>query len=187
MDLLHPFVWIPPSARLPVFVVLTLLTLAVMAGLMALNRRLKRRKAAKKGIVEFELAGELDRARSILRVWGSAGKVVAGLSLGLDYLYLVLYANAIGLGCVLVGAGLGPRAGFLSAAGSVLAWAQYGAALLDAVENWALIRLLLGKERALWPAVAFWCALPKFAAVIAGLAYVLIGGLVLVLLLLLGR
>jgi hypothetical protein len=43
------------------------------------------------------------------------------------------------------------------------------------VENYALIRVLLGSPSALWPAVARWCAIPKFLLVAAGLVYLLVG------------
>ena len=66
---------------------------------------------------------------------------------------------------------------FLAALGATLAWAQFGAAALDAVENYALIRLLLGDRSPRWPPLARWCALPKFAIVAAGLVYVLVGWL----------
>jgi hypothetical protein len=59
--------------------------------------------------------------------------------------------------------------------GTLLAWAQFGAALLDALENYALIQVLLGSQQALWPVVARWCAIPKFLIVAAGLVYVGIG------------
>jgi hypothetical protein len=97
------------------------------------------------------------------------------LSLGLDYLYLVAYASAIALGCVMVARRLSGRGEFLPLVGVVLAWAQFGAALLDCVENYALIRVLLGSQQELWPVVARWCAIPKFLIVALGLVYVGIG------------
>ena len=175
MDLVHPFTWLSPAARLPVFVALVVLTFVVL-GLMASNGPLKKQGPGKKGIVDFELAGTLDGAQTILDDWGERGKLIAGLNLGMDYLYLVVYSSCISLGCVLVAQALAGRVAFLGPAGIVLAWAQFGAGLLDAVENYALIRLLLGPERAVWPPLARWCAIPKFVVVIAGLAFALIGG-----------
>ena len=49
--------------------------------------------------------------------------------------------------------------------------------LLDAAENYFLIRLLLGDRQALWPTLARWCAIPKFGLVLAALAYLAGGGL----------
>ena len=59
-----------------------------------------------------------------------------------------------------------------------LVWAQFVAMLLDATENYALIRVLLGltgSQPALWPMVARWCAIPKFIIVGAGLLYLIVG------------
>ena len=110
--------------------------------------------------------------------WGERGRVYAGLNLGLDYLFMVAYAGAIGLGCALVADRLAGGNSLLSLVGRALAWGQFGAALLDAIENYALIRLLLGSEGAVWPALAKWCAFFKFAIVALGLAYVAIGAVV---------
>jgi hypothetical protein len=50
------------------------------------------------------------------------------------------------------------------------------------VENYALIQVLFVTEMAEWPVVARWCAFPKFAIVGAGLTYVIIGTIVVVVL-----
>lgn len=180
MTLRHPFTWLAPHARGRAFAVLLVFTLGVMAALNALGAALFS-EAAPQGIISFEFAGELSAARQIINAWGPGGQVAAGLSLGLDYLFLVLYAAAIGLGCVLVAEGFAARSTALARVGVVLAWGQLLAALLDAVENYALIRLLLGAGEALWPALARASALPKFALVALGLLYVLLGALALAL------
>ena len=117
----------------------------------------------------------LPSGRGGRRLW----ECLAAVSLGLDFLYLVLYSNAIGLGCVLVATALAERASPLALIGIVLAWAQYGAALLDVIENCALIQLLTGDERAVWPVLAHWSALLKFALVVVGLTYVGFGAVML--------
>jgi hypothetical protein len=135
---------------------------------------------APSGIVSFELAGELSLAQSMVKSWGRTGQVYAGLNLGLDYLFLVAYASAIGLGCVLVVRNLSERVAILSLVGVMLAWGQFGAALLDCIENYALIRILLGTQRDVFPVLARWCALPKFLIVAAGLVYIIIGALMVI-------
>jgi hypothetical protein len=166
----HPFAWLSASGQKRAFIILFIFTLAVMVSLNALGRPLNT-EVAPLGIVSFELAGELSLAQSMVESWGPTGRVYAGLNLGLDYLFMVAYSSAIALGCVLVARSLSPRVGVL------LAWAQFGAALLDAVENYALIQVLLGSQQALWPAVARWCAIPKFLIVAAGLAYIAVGAI----------
>ena len=51
------------------------------------------------------------------------------------------------------------------------------AAVLDAIENVGLIRLLEGSTHPLWAPLAKWCAIPKFAFVTLGLVYVIAGGI----------
>ncbi len=170
----RPFNWLSTSGQKRAFVALLALTLAVMVSLNALGRPLNT-EVAPLGIVSFELAGELSLAQGMVESWGQTGRVYAGLNLGLDYAFLIAYSSCIALGCVLVTRSLSRRVEFLSSVGVLLAWAQFGAALLDAVENYALIRVLLRSQQALWPAVARWCAVPKFSIVAAGLVYVGVG------------
>ena len=164
-----PFFWINPLHHGSIFWLLTLLTLTLLVILTLLGREMKQRGA---DIVQFELAGTLARAERILDDWGEVGRMHAAVIQGLDYLFLTVYPLAIGLGCVLVAERWGAP---FAALGMALAWAQFGAATLDAVENYALIRLLLGDRSPRWPPLARWCALPKFAIVAAGLVYVLVG------------
>jgi len=155
---------------------LTLLTLATMVALRLLDAPL-RTDAAPLGIVSFELAGGRAEAAAIIASWGTEGRVYAGLSLGLDYLFLFAYAGAIALGCVWVARRLAQGSRAWLRLGLTLAWALPLAAALDALENLALIRVLLGGTGDLWPRVALLCALPKFAIVLAGLVYLLVGGI----------
>ncbi len=170
---ISPFDWIAASAQKRVFILVLVLTLVVGVSLQALGSPLKT-SAAPAGIVSFEFAGTLDLAREIMDSWGTQGQVFAGLNLGLDYLFLVSYATCIGLGCVLLARSVAGRSRFLHSIGMILAWGQVGAGLLDALENYALIRVLLGSARAYWPAVARWCAIPKFLLVALGLIFILL-------------
>ena len=175
--MLTPFTWIAPDKQKPVFIVLVILTLVVMACLQTLGKPLVT-DAAPSGIISYEFVGDLPTARAILDSWGVSGRVSAGLNLGLDFLFLFAYAGSIGLGCVLVARNLSSPGGLAHKMGMWLAWGLPIAALLDCVENYALIRLLLGSELAIWPTVAYWCAIPKFALVIRGVLFVLVGGVV---------
>jgi hypothetical protein len=155
-----------------------MVTLAVMGGLRILDGTLKT-EAAPRGIISFEFAGSLTTAGRILASWGPKGTVYAGLSLGLDFLFLFAYAGAIGLGCVLAAHGLSRRMKSISLLGAPLAWGQLCAALLDVFENIGLIHVLLGTESEIWPTLAFWCAIPKFFIVAVGLIYIAVSALLL--------
>jgi hypothetical protein len=178
MKLQSPFDWLLPATQRPVFVVATGLTILVMIALNVTGRPLNT-AAAPAGIVSFELAGDLASAQRIVASWGQNGRVYAGINLGLDFLFLVCYPTAIGLGCAQVARGLARRSRWVEWVGVVLAWFQIGAGLLDAVENVALIRLLVGSVSEALPLLARCCAILKFAVVAAGLLYVLGGAVVL--------
>jgi hypothetical protein len=171
----HPFTWLSRSARRRAFVAVTALTFVLMAVMTALDAPLKTDDVPL-GIVSFELAGTLPKARAILASWEGRGEIYAALSLGVDYVFLLAYSLSIALGCTLLaGRHEGRRAG-LARAGIILAWAQLGAAALDAIENYALIQLLLGSAEGGWAALAWGCAVPKFGAVLLGLLYLIVAG-----------
>ena len=176
----HPFEWLSTKAQTWAFVVLLMLTLVVMGALQVLDGHLKT-EAAPAGIVSFEFAGNVTNAKHILASWGPQGTIYAGMSLGLDFLFLFSYAGAIGLGCVMAARGLSQRSKTktIFLLGAPLAWGQLCAALLDAVENISLIQVLLGVESALWPALALWCAIPKFTIVAMGLLYLAVSSVLL--------
>ncbi len=172
----HPFAWLPAYVQKPVFIVLAVAAVLLMAVLQVLGAPLKT-DAAPAGIVSFEVAGDLTSTQTILRSWAGTGQVYAGLQLGLDFLFIVAYTGAIALGCALCAQALQDRGWRFAPLGLLLAWALFIAGLLDCIENYALIQLLVGSQNALLPLVAQWCAIPKFAIVAAGLVYVVAAGL----------
>jgi hypothetical protein len=52
------------------------------------------------------------------------------------------------------------------------------AAVLDAVENYGLVQILVGANNEVWLVVAKWCAWPKFVIVGVGLVYVISGAVI---------
>jgi len=176
MQAFDPFRWLTSSSQRRVLGALIVLSLSVWGVLTVLDSPL-RTSAAPYGIGSFELARTLPVTVSILESWDATAKTHAALSLGLDYLFLALYSLSIALACTRIATGLLPWGAPFAGAGIALAWAQFMAAGLDAVENYALIQLLTGSREPSWPTLAWACAVPKFAIVAAGLAYVLIGGI----------
>lgn len=176
-----PFKWLSESAQRPALLVFFLLSGTLLTGMHALDQRLIT-EAAPRGIVSFELAGSIEKAGQILKEWGPPGKARATLSLGLDYLFLFVYALFISLSCVRIARYFKFKYAFLAVWGVGLGWAQFLAALLDAIENLALINLAFGSQRESWPIIAKWCALVKFGIVGAGLLYILTGTLLILML-----
>jgi len=174
----HPFLWIAKSSRRTAFWVLAVLAILTMAALQTMAGPLKT-AASPSGIISFELAGNLSKIESILSTWGPVGKMYAGLNLGLDYLFIAAYVGAIGLACALLGGSLVRHIRLLGLVGTFLAWALLLAGALDCLENYALIRLLLGSEVNTLAVFARLCAIPKFVIIFAGLGYVIFGLLLL--------
>jgi len=170
----HPFVWLSEPGQKRAFLGIFVFTLATMMSMNIIGHPLVN-ETAPQGIVSFEFAGTFEIAQQMMASWGEKALISAGLSLGFDYLFLVTYAICIGLGCVLVARAMQHRVRILMPIGALLAWAQFLAAILDAIENYALIRVLLGSTENLWPALARLCAGPKFLIVAAGLLYIILG------------
>jgi len=171
----HPFESIPAGKRRPLFALLLILTLIVMGVLQSVDGSL-RSEVAPQGIVSFELAGDVAAAREILDSWGSQARVRAGFSLGFDFLFLALYSTTIACACAWISAALRGSVRPLALLGLLLAWGQWLAALLDAIENTALLITLLDVPAPPWPQIAYWCAIVKFTLVLLGLFYVILGG-----------
>lgn len=128
------------------------------------------------GIVSFELAGTPERAKAIIESWDEQARLFAAFSLGFDYLYMLAYSMAIGLGCVSAAQAIRSMRWPLTALGIPLAWGMWLAALFDAVENLSLSLILLaGASSSIWPAVARLCALLKFGLLFLGLVYTFYG------------
>lgn len=126
------------------------------------------------GIVSYEFAGTLASSQRMLAAWDTPARISAGLSLGLDYLFLVLYGLFLHLACLKMAAALPENS--LAGNGWRMAWVPLVAAALDFVENGALVRLLLGAQDELLPKVAQYCASVKFALLGITFGYLLVGG-----------
>lgn len=77
------------------------LTLLVGAVIALIDERL-RTPAAPLGIVSFELCPYSKACTDIVASWDSTGRQLAALSLGIDYLFLVLYPATIFVSLLLV-------------------------------------------------------------------------------------
>ena len=172
--MIYPLHVIPKSQRPKYFWPLLLLTLLVMAILELVNSPLIT-TAAPQGIVSFELAGTPAGTENILASWDPNAQVHAGFSLGLDYLFMILYAATISLACLWAMDILHERDWPLAKAGSWIAWGIWLAAILDAIENIALVMIFFGSQSPFLPLVARACAVSKFGLIFIGLVFVLYG------------
>jgi hypothetical protein len=92
----------------------------------------------------------------------------AAFGLGIDYLFMPAYAFALAFGILLAA---GRHSGWLKSLGAVAGYGAFAAALFDAMENFALFRVLLGWAQSPYPTIAATCAMIKFGLLILGLVY----------------
>jgi hypothetical protein len=173
----HPFDFIPPGWCPRFFWPLLGLTflLIIVFGITGAPLTTE---AAPYGVVSFELAGTVRKAEQILASWDMDVRQRATFSLGLDFLFIAVYASTIAFGCGMAALIL-QRSGWpLARWGNPLSWAVILAAMLDIVENIALYIVIFGFVTSPWPEIARWCALLKFALIFIAIVYVLYGGVV---------
>jgi len=161
----HPLAKIPKGKKLTAFLIL----LAATLGLTVMFRLIG---PFSPNIVDFELAGTVDKASAIISAWDMLAKIQAGFSLGIDYLYMPVYSTTIALACVW-GAML-LRNKVWQCIGIILAWGLWLAAIFDAVENYALLTILYGGAVAPYPVIARFCATCKFGLILLGLAFCIV-------------
>jgi hypothetical protein len=164
--LTHPLTAILPDKRRRVFVPLLIATLVITFLFRFIG-------PAQPTIVDFELAGSVDKAAQIINAWDETDRIRAGFSLGFDYLYMPVYSTTIALACILAAGVVKSKA--WPSLGMLLAWGLWIAAICDATENLALFTELLGNNVAPYPQIAQICAAIKFGLILLGLLYVVVG------------
>lgn len=167
----HPLAAVPFPARKSLFYFFLVVTLFIFGIFQFLDQPL-RTPAAPNGIVSYELAGSLENAQSMLNSWDEKARLAAAFGLGFDYLFMPVYALALSLGLLLVGAEK-PKA--YHTLTSWLGWGVFVAAGFDAIENYALWLILNGEVSAALPPIAGMCATIKFILLIAGLVTAVAG------------
>lgn len=170
----HPLEFVPQEARKRLFFTLLILTLSLFAIFRILDTPLQT-DYAPSGIVSFELAGTPQNAAHIVLTWSAEAMLNAAFGLGIDYLFMPVYAFALAFGTLLAA---GRHAGWLKSLGAVAGYGAFAAALFDAVENYALFQVLLGAFDSSYPMLAAVCATVKFGLLAFGLAVAVAGGVI---------
>ena len=171
MSIQNPMHFINPENRNKVLIILLILIIFIFSIFRFLDSPL-RTKAAPSGIVSYELAGSAEKTMQILTSWDSRARLFAAFGLGFDFLFLVVYATAISLACLMSSA---KHTGWFLSLGTWLGWGSILAAGMDSIENIALWNLLIGKTASYLPQVAAWCATIKFLFIFLGILYGLVG------------
>ena len=104
---------------------------------------------------------------NVLQNWDELEKRWAAFSLGLDFLFLIVYSTLLSLLCIRTADDL------KSDLGIWIAWGQWFAALCDAVENISLVGILFDSQIGWLAIVSPTAAFIKFLLMIIGLIYIL--------------
>ena len=153
------------------FIVLFLLTLACIFSLQYFDSFLKT-DVAPQGIVSFEFGKDLSKSIRIIDNWKENEVVVAaGLSLGLDFLFIFSYTTFIALLLFLVSY---KNSKWIYIAGKTLISVILIAGFIDVVENISLINLLLGKQIQFCASLAFYMAFSKFVIVFVSVLFIVV-------------
>ncbi|HEV2707002.1 MAG TPA: hypothetical protein VGV59_13835 [Pyrinomonadaceae bacterium] len=160
-----------------------LTTLLVLIGLVALvgqkagaqDVELNPQAGYQRPMLALELhAGE---APQIFKSWDRATKDRLRTAVLWDYLFIFIYPAAFAAGCFIAARFLDSRGIMPFKYGLIIIFLQLLAAVLDSVENYALLQVLGETIRSPWPQVARWSAIAKFVLIAVGAIYaLLIGG-----------
>lgn len=153
------------------FIPTLLLMLASLAALALMDEALKN-PTVPWGIVSYELCAYTASCEAMVRSWSPHAQRVAALSLGVDYLFMLLYPAVIFMGLMALRR-RAPRA-WRPTLGWV-AWSSCLAGLADALENYALAQMLLSGREAGLAWVASGCATVKFVFLLGPLSMLLLG------------
>jgi len=168
----HPFTWLPGLYQWVLLAIFCTGT-AVFAIMLTAQGKPLRTSAAPHGILAYEFAWNRDRAEQILGSWISL-KDTAQQQLLLDFGFLILYPLLLSLACAMLAES---ALNSMAIVGGFISWAMLVAGPLDAVENFALLRMLdVGASGGL-ARLAGWCAGVKFLLVYSGLGYIVLQGL----------
>jgi hypothetical protein len=163
-----------PDGLVLLIACVTLAALVPLVGLKAgaTSLNLKPDAGYKKPMLAFEL--NAGAASEMFETWNDDTKRVLRTALLWDFLFIFIYPGLIAALC-LTGAKYLDAKGFLGFRISLI-FIMFAlvAALLDAIENCALLALLANYEMDILPVVARWCAIVKFVLVIIAASYALL-------------
>ena len=128
-------------------------------------------------IVDFELAGSVERADEIIAAWRAEDVIDEAKAIQIfDLVYPLIYSVALAGACVAAAEAWRRRGRPRWAqVGIAMAWVPFVAAGFDYVENLGLDISLWDEPMTPWPQVALVAAVAKFAGIYTSLLYGLTG------------
>lgn len=155
------------------FAMVAIASTAIFLWVLYHGRKLKM-SGVDKGVVSLELCWSGRRANEILDAWRGESLVDTAIAnVRWDFLFIPFYAAAIGLYC---GWAATRATDFWALILVSLAWSQAVAAVLDVIENLAMLRMLKADvvNSGRLPRIATLCAAIKFCFVFLGLGLALL-------------
>lgn len=147
-----------------------MVTVLSLSALAVIDEAIKT-AASPLGIVSFELCAYGRSCGQIVAAWSPHARLMAALSLGVDYLFMVAYPLSIFLGLWLVARRM-PLP--VAAVTHWVAWSAWIAGSADAVENYALARMLLDPTSVdAFGWLASGCATLKFCFLLLSLGWLI--------------
>ncbi len=161
-----------------IFFIILLVILLIFIAVMRYLDSFLITQSAPNGIISFELAKESNVVLEIIKSWNTTAKFAAGLSVGIDFLFLIVYATFLTLLFLRINKKL------LEKTKIKFSWfilfLPVAAAFFDILENIAMIKLLLGDIQLKWSLMAYYFASIKFIFLLIVIGYILVGGIILV-------
>ena len=173
-----PFHKLLKSAEKKFSIILLFLTIILITVMRYFDAQIQQAENAH-GIVSFELANDLSSSIAILNSWDALAKIAAGLSLGCDFLFLIVYALFILILMHQLNNRLWKHSRFYNL-GVIMIWGAFLAAFFDIIENIALINLLLGDLQQLWSSTAYYFAIAKFSLLGIGILFIVVNSILLI-------
>jgi hypothetical protein len=188
----HPLEFIQMNLRKPLFFMFLILTILIYGVFDILDKPF-RNPVSPNGIVSLELAFAPYRTYEIVKSWEIAEWHAKDLDdlpedsllrygfvqysnplpfhflyfgLGFDYLFMPVYALALSLGLLLASY---EKPQWLRSYAALASWGVFIAALFDAVENYALWKILTGNIVTPFPEIAGGSAIIKFTLLSLGM------------------
>ena len=153
--------------------VFAVLFVPVMLVMRVLDSGLRTSSAAH-GIVSFEFCAYSASCAQQIEDWAVRGQQLAMLSLGVDYLFILLYVGLLWL--ALMRLAVSQPAG-LQGLSRLFAYLVVVAGVADCLENYALIQVLLNRLIQPYADFAAMCASIKFTLLLLSLGWLCVGGL----------
>lgn len=169
---MHPFSWVTHSYRYYALAVF-FIAVATLAWKLSSQGKPLITTAAPDGILSYEFSWSRSGAQTILDSWEGLAPV-AREQLIWDYPFLILYPLLLSLACGMLGDSLGSARAVV---GAFVSWGVLLAGPLDAIENYALLKMVESDASEGMAKIAGWCAGIKFVLVFSAIGYIVVAGI----------